>query len=426
MPVTVVVGCQWGDEGKGKIVDALAREAHWVARFQGGANAGHTLSVEGKDRILHLVPSGILHPKVRCIVGNGVVVDPESFVDEISRLGEEGISTDGRLFLSRQAHCVTPMHRWVESLTHAVEDFGTTRRGIGPAYSDKMARRGFRMEAFEGERQLRNALEGAWSHWEMLRKAVGSEPPPEASQGLEVVTDRFLKARERILPLLADTTGLLLEALARGETVIGEGAQGALLDIDHGSYPFVTSSHATSGGACVGLGIPPSAVTEVVGIAKAYATRVGEGPFPTEMDEATASPFRDQAGEYGATTGRPRRCGWLDLVLLRRVLELNGVTTLVMTKLDVLRGMDPLRICTAYARDGERRVKSDPSLGTLSGIRPLYEEVAGWDDDLSGVSRWEDLAPKAQAYVQRISDLLERRVDMVSVGPGREALLRVP
>jgi adenylosuccinate synthase len=353
-------------------------------------------------------------------------VDPESLVREINQLGQEGISTDGRLYISRQAHCVTPMHRWVESLTHAAEDFGTTRRGIGPAYSDKMARRGFRMEAFESESQLRNALEGAWSHWEVLRKAEESEPPPEAGQGLEAVMDRFMKARERILPLLADTTGLLLEALGRGETILAEGAQGALLDIDHGSYPFVTSSHATSGGACVGLGIPPSAVTEVVGVAKAYATRVGEGPFPTEMDEATASVFRDRAGEYGATTGRPRRCGWLDLVLLRRVLELNGVTTLVMTKLDVLRGMDPLRICTAYDRDGERRAQSEPSLGSLRGIQPVYTEMAGWDEDLSRVSRWEDMAPEAQAYVQRVSGLLGRRVDRVSVGPGREALLGVP
>ncbi|MBD3336277.1 MAG: adenylosuccinate synthase [Candidatus Eisenbacteria bacterium] len=426
MPVTVVVGCQWGDEGKGKVIDALARETDWVARFQGGANAGHTLSVDGDLNILHLIPSGILRPNVRCVLGNGVVIDPAALIAELDELEAGGVAVSGRLLVSRLAHCVTPIHRWREELSGTAVDIGTTRRGIGPAYEDRIGRRGLRMEAFLEQETLRSGLERAWAAWEAQRRQTAAEAvPDEARGGLEALLGRYLELRERLAPIVADTAGLLLEALGRGERILAEGAQGTLLDIDHGTYPFVTSSHTVSGSACSGLGLPPTAVERVVGVAKAYTTRVGQGPFPTEMDEPQAAAFRQQAGEFGATTGRPRRCGWLDLVLLKRAVALNGLTHLILSKLDVLGGVGPLRICTAYQLGGGEIDNSPASPSLLEQATPRYEEVAGWDQDLRACRRWEEVCPEAQAYVRRIADALGRPVDWISVGPEREALIRV-
>ncbi|MBU1700809.1 MAG: adenylosuccinate synthase [Candidatus Eisenbacteria bacterium] len=425
MPVTVVVGCQWGDEGKGKIIDSMAGEADWVARFQGGANAGHTLSVGGKTHVLHLIPSGILRPDVRCILGNGVVIDPFELLKEVAALEAEGIDVTKRLQVSRHAHCVTPIHRWEESLSRADEAIGTTRRGIGPSYEGKVARRGLRMEAFLAEAPLREGLERAWELWDAQRLAKGAPLPEEAAGGVEGLIRRFLEIREQLIPLLEDTTGILLDAVKRGERILAEGAQGALLDVDHGTYPYVTSSHTISGSVCIGLGLPPTSVDRIIGIAKAYTTRVGEGPFPTEMEAATAEPFRRRAGEYGATTGRPRRCGWLDLVLLRRAVELNGVTGLVITKLDILQGMRPLKICTSYQLNGRRVERSDASPMTLKKVQPVYEEVEGWNEPLPAGSDWTRLSRPARMYVRRIAETLDCRVDWVSVGPERESLIRV-
>jgi adenylosuccinate synthase len=425
MPVTAVVGCQWGDEGKGKVIDALARDADWVARYQGGANAGHTLRVGGRTRILHLVPSGILHPHVRCVVGNGVVVDPETLLEEIRTLEEEGIPVRGRLFVSRLAHCVTPMHRWQETLLRVDASLGTTRRGVGPAYQDKAARRGFRLENFVSAKRLRGALERAWEGWSQVARSCG-EDPLSAPEKLEAIVERFQQLRERLLVHLADTTDLLLGALDRGEHILAEGAQGTLLDLDHGTYPFVTSSTTSAAGVAPGLGIPPSAISEVVGVFKAYTTRVGEGPFPTEMEKETATPFREKADEYGATTGRPRRCGWLDLVLLRRALRLNGVTRLVMTKLDVLGGLSPLHICPEYTTPSGVLRESGASPLELAGTAPVYERLDGWEATPERPGSWSEMPEAMRAYVRRVEEHLGRRVAWVSVGPEREALLRVP
>ena len=426
MPVTVVVGCQWGDEGKGKVIDALASEADWVARFHGGANAGHTLTVDGRTTVLHLVPSGILREGVRCAIGPGVVVDPASLLQEIDDLASQGVDVEGRLFVSLQAHCVTPMHRWTEHLSGADASLGTTRRGIGPAYEEKTARRGLRMETFLDPQRLRDGLATAWASFDRVRASQGVPWPDEAREGLDRLLRDYTGFAARLRPYLADVPGLLHEALDAGETILAEGAQGTLLDLDHGSYPYVTSSQATSGAACQGLGIPPRAIQRVVGVSKAYATRVGEGPFPTQMPEDLAAGFRARAREFGATTGRPRRCGWLDLVLLRRSLRLNGVQDLILTKLDVLKGLDPVRLCTSYDLHGKSISVSDASPLVLKEITPVYEEMEGWDEDISRSTRWDALAAPARAFVRRVAQALDLPIHSISVGPERQALLRVP
>jgi len=405
MPITVVLGCQWGDEGKGKIVDLLAAEADWVARFQGGANAGHTVYLDGRKAILHQVPSGILRPAVRCAIGNGVVLDPLALIDELRQIEELGVAWRSRLFISRRAHLVTPLHKALEKAREQDRTIGTTGRGIGPAYEDKAGRRGLRGEALADPQGLAARLR---EQWEACEGATGGRTRELCGvTDSRALVESFATAAAVLGPLLADVTDLLLDADDAGGRILCEGAQGTLLDIDHGTYPYVTSSNTSIGGVCTGLGIPPRRIGRVIGVAKAYTTRVGLGPFPTEFAGAMATNFRDRAGEYGATTGRPRRCGWFDAVLVKRSARLNGVDALVVTKLDVLTGVDPLRLATGRDQRGE----------------PVYAEVAGWRADLGGVRSLSELPAAAREYVARIAAETAVPVGLVSVGPEREQVL---
>lgn len=451
MPFTVVVGCQWGDEGKGKIVDLMAEGVDWVARFQGGANAGHTVFVGDRQAVLHLVPTGILRPDVHCAIGNGVVLDPIALLEELRLLEGLGIRWRDRLRISPFAHIVTPLHKSLEALRQQDRSIGTTRRGIGPAYEDKASRRGLRVEDLLDERVLRERLQ---ARWESFRKELKTGEhgaaqlaAPDWSR-FDELAGLFDEARRVIGPLVCDVTDLLLSEDEAGKAILCEGAQGSLLDIDHGTYPFVTSSNTTVGGACTGLGIPPRRIEKVVGIVKAYTTRVGLGPFPTEFDSETADGFREKAGEYGATTGRPRRCGWLDAVLVRRSVRINGVDELVVTKLDVLSGLDRLCIATEYRHGAPREQQppgapqgehasgpaagsteestwagSWPSTAVLEQAIPEYAEVPGWMADLSGARALSDLPSQARVYLETLSREIGAPVGLVSIGPGREQVL---
>jgi adenylosuccinate synthase len=420
MPIVVVVGCQWGDEGKGKVVDLLARDADWVARFQGGANAGHTVFTEGRQVVLHLVPSGILHPGVSCAIGNGVVLDPEALLEEIRGLEELGLDVRRRLRVSPSAHLVTPLHRAVESLTAQDREIGTTRRGIGPAYTEKAARRGVRVEDLLEACSFPERLHRLWEHFRVLSGASEETFAAAAGGTFEAIAERLLGCREVLGPLVCDVTDLLLDADDRGQRILCEGAQGAWLDVDHGTYPFVTSSNTTCGGACTGLGIPPRRISRVIGIVKAYATRVGLGPFPTEFDGEFGDRFRERAGEYGATTRRPRRCGWFDAVLARRSCRINGVDELVVTKLDVLSGTAPLRVAVAYGGSGSA---SWPSARVLAEAAPEYRDLPGWTANLGETRTWAALPREAVEYLGFLSSQVGVSISRVSVGPGRDQVL---
>ncbi len=402
MPITVVLGCQWGDEGKGKIVDLLAADADWVARFQGGANAGHTVYLDGRKAVLHQVPTGILRPAVRCAIGNGVVLDPLALLEELRQVEELGVSWRSRLAISPRAHLVTPLHKAIEKVREQDRTIGTTGRGIGPAYEDKAGRRGLRAEALADPRTLAERLRELW---EACERATGGRTRELcALASAAALVESFAAAAAELGPLLADVTDLLLDADDAGGRVLCEGAQGTLLDLDHGTYPYVTSSNTSIGGVCTGLGLPPRRIRRVVGVVKAYTTRVGLGPFPTEFTGRMADEFRERAGEYGATTGRPRRCGWFDAFLVKRSARLNGVDALVVTKLDVLAGVDPLRMAIGRDRHGE----------------PVYAELAGWQGDLGCARSLPELPPTARAYLERIATEAAVPVALVSVGPERE------
>lgn len=433
VPFSVLVGCQWGDEGKGKIVDLLAEEADWVVRFQGGANAGHTVYIDSKQAILHLVPTGILRPTVRCAIGNGVVIDPLALVEELRTIEQLGIRSDGRLAISPFAHLVTPLHKSREVLRQHDQSIGTTKRGIGPAYEDKASRDGLRGEDLCDAGRFAGRLREAW---ELFRAHItlGSVEAVAAESRETMLWEDFdallallEPARARLAPMIADVTDLLLSADRQGARILCEGAQGTWLDIDHGTYPYVTSSNTCTGGACTGLGIPPQRIQRVIGVVKAYCTRVGRGPFPTEFSGPEADVFRERAGEFGATTGRPRRCGWFDAVLVRRSAQINGLTELVVTKLDVLAGTAPLQLATDYrwpadAAGGEGRRWLSSS--ALEQIEPVYTEIQGWDEDLTAVDDLDGLPSAARAYIDRICDEVGVKLGLVSVGPGRDQVLR--
>ncbi|MEZ4653448.1 MAG: adenylosuccinate synthase [Candidatus Eisenbacteria bacterium] len=426
MPVTVVVGCQWGDEGKGKIVDHLAKGVDWVARYQGGANAGHTVVIGRRSFVLHLVPSGILHPRPRCVIGHGAVVDPSYLMEEIDGLVSRGIPVEGRLFVSEGAHVLLPYHRWLETLEGQDVRVGTTKRGVGPAYTDKISRVGIRMHEILQPARLRRRLDEHIDRLKVHFAGAGQAPP----QPLEVARDEWIATlgglAHRLRPYIADTVTMLHEAMARGEKILCEGAQGTFLDVDLGTYPFVTSSTTTAGGASFGLGLPPSALKRIVGICKAYATRVGEGPFTSELPSEEAAALRERGSEFGATTGRPRRTGWLDLVQLRRAVLLNGVTELVLTKLDVLSGIPRLRLCTAYRCHGSVRPHPPVDTEELTRCEPVWEDVPGWEASLTGVRRYADLPSEARAYVERIEQEAGARLKLLSVGSARSAVVPVP
>jgi len=434
MAIEVVLGCQGGDEGKGKVVQLLAQGADWVARFQGGANAGHTIFVGGRRLILHQIPSGIVEPRARCAIGNGVVLDPLALAEEIAGLEAIGIEVRPRLTISPFAHLVTPLHKAAERLGRQDRAIGTTGRGIGPAYAEKASRSGLRVEDLldpgrlgEGLDALRLRLRSEHGLGDAaLDEAVGS--------GREDIRSRLEAAGRTLAPLVGDVSALLLESDDRGERILCEGAQGALLDIDHGTYPFVTSSSTTIGGVCTGLGIPPRRIGRVVGVVKAYATRVGLGPFPTEMEPGEADRFRERAGEYGATTGRPRRCGWYDALLARRCCRINGVDELFVTKLDVLGGIGRLRLAVAYegrpgeapdAPPGEAGGRDWLSSMRLERARPRYRDFPGWRGDLQAAARFESLPPEARAYLAALSAETGVPIGHVSIGPGRDQVLAV-
>ena len=428
MPVTIVIGAQWGDEGKGKIVDLLAPTVDVVARYQGGANAGHTIQwtrPDGTDEtfVLHLIPSGIFHGDTVCVVGNGVVIDPVAFMDEVRAVEARGFSCAGRLKVSHTAHLIMPYHKALDRAQERAADadgttgaIGTTVRGIGPAYVDKVARAGIRVVDLLDREGLRARLTAAIEDKnDVLARIYG-----DARLDVDAIVDEYVAFDHLIDPYVTDTAAYLQDALADGKTVLAEGAQGALLDVDHGTYPFVTSSSPTAGGACTGLGIPPTSVTRVVAVVKAYSTRVGNGPFPTELLDATGERLRAVGHEFGATTGRPRRCGWLDLVALRYATRLNGFTELAVTKLDVLTGLDELKVCTAYRIDGTLTDRFPADARVLERAEPVYETLPGFTADLADARTMGDLPDAARAYLAFVSRHLGVPITTVGTGPGRE------
>lgn len=419
MPVTVLVGCQWGDEGKGKIVDVLSSQVDIVARYQGGNNAGHTVVIGGKKYVLHLLPTGILHEGVTSIIGNGVVVDLLGLGREIGEVEGYGMSVEGRLLVAENAHLILPQHGALDRAREkslGAGKIGTTGRGIGNAYSEKTARRGLRAcDLRDKDHFARRYREFADYCNEVLTKLFGEEPV-----NVEAELEKLLVIGEQVKPMITDTVSFINDALKAGKTVLAEGAQGVLLDVDFGTYPFVTSSNPSPGGACTGLGVSPRHVTEIIGIAKAYTTRVGEGPMPTELLDEVGEKLRTEGAEFGATTGRPRRCGWFDGPATRRSTQISGTTNISLTKMDVLSPFAEIPVCVAYDTPAGRVDRMPFDLEQLKAAKPVYETVPGWQTDLSGVRRKEDLPEKAIAYIRYLEKLIETPITMIGVGPGRE------
>jgi len=435
MAVVVVVGAQWGDEGKGKIVDLYTQHADVVVRYGGGANAGHTLVVNGEKVVLHLIPSGVLHASTRCVLAQGTVVDPAVLLAEMDEITARGLlalspkhvagqapgAAQGRLAISDRAHVVLPQHQVIDRLREAgASAIGTTKRGIGPAYEDKAARRGIRLGDLLDRKRFEPKLIANLEAWAPVAKALGGELPSVAD-----VLDIYLAHGDRLRPYVCDTARIVADAVADGKNVLLEGAQGTMLDVDHGTYPYVTSSSTTAGGACAGAGIGPTAITRVIGITKAYATRVGGGPFPTELHGPEGERLRELGGEYGATTGRPRRCGWLDIPALRYAVRINGIGALAMTKLDVLSGLDEVRVCVGYELHG--KPLSDLPFDDLESLVPVYETLPGWRESITHCRSIDALPAKARDYVTRIETLAGCKIGLVSIGADRaETIQLVP
>jgi adenylosuccinate synthase len=418
MPVTILVGTQWGDEGKGKATDLLADQMDFVVRYQGGNNAGHTVVAGGRTLKLHLVPSGILYDHITTVIGDGVVVDPKVLLEEMDELGTLGIDTS-RLLISTNAHLIMPYHLELDRVTERYlgrQQLGTTKRGIGPAYADKASRIGLRVQDLTDEKIFRQKLETAIKEKNAVLSKVYNRLPLDPE---EIVAD-YMTYGERLAPHIVDTSAVLHGALREGKRVLLEGAQGTLLDLDHGTYPFVTSSNPVAGGALVGAGLGPKEVERVIGVTKAYVTRVGSGPFPTEDEGEAGEWMQEQGHEFGTTTGRRRRCGWFDAVLLRYAARLNGLTELFITKLDVLSGLKTVKVCVAYRYEGERYEDLPPHQSIVHKAEPVYEEHEGWTDELAGARAMGDLPPAARKYLERIAALADVPVRMVSVGPSRE------
>jgi len=417
MPVQIVVGAQWGDEGKGKIVDHLSETIDIAARYQGGANAGHTVVIGDTEYVLHLIPSGIFHPNVTCIIGNGVVVDPLALMDEIRQLQALNISITGRLLISHHAHLIMPYHKLLDTIREQTsEKIGTTGRGIGPAYIDKFMRVGIRIvDLLDRDVFVSKLKRNIDEKNQILRKIYGN---PELD--VDKIVSDYEEFDKKIDEYVTDTAVYLNTALRNGKKVLAEGAQGALLDVDHGTYPFVTSSNPTSGGACTGLGIPPTSIDSILGVVKAYSTRVGNGPFPTELTDETGKMMREIGGEYGATTGRPRRCGWFDAVSLRYSAMVNGITNIAITKLDVLDTFDAILVCTGYTLDG-KPLKSFPSdMSTFDRLSPTYESFRGWKSSTRDITSFVKLPEEAKRYINALGNLTGTTVSLVSVGARRD------
>ncbi|MEO7269903.1 MAG: adenylosuccinate synthase [Knoellia sp.] len=426
MPAIVLVGAQWGDEGKGKATDLMGEDVDYVVKFNGGNNAGHTVVIEGEDGTrekyaLHLLPSGILTPTVTPIIGNGVVVDLEVLFEELDGLNARGVDTS-KLLISANAHVIAPYNRTLDKVTErflGARKIGTTGRGIGPTYADKMNRVGIRIQDIFDEGILRQKVEAALSLKNQVLVKIYNTRAADADR----VVEELLSYADRLRPMVADTALVLEQALNDGRNVLLEAGQATLLDVDHGTYPFVTSSSATAGGACTGSGIPPTRVSRVIAILKAYTTRVGEGPFPTELDDDNGEFLRKTGAEYGTTTGRPRRCGWLDVVIGRYATRINGVTDFVITKLDVLTGLDTVPICVAYEVDGVRHDEMPVGQSDFHHAKPIYEDLPGWWEDISECRTFESLPANAQAYVLRVEELIGARVSAIGVGPGRHEII---
>jgi adenylosuccinate synthase len=422
MAILIIVGAQWGDEGKGKIVDFLTRKAELVARYQGGHNAGHTVVINNEKYVLHLIPSGILHKDTVCIIGNGVVVDPSALITEIEELKKRGAKVSGNLLLSKNAHLIMPYHTALDSASEkslGKKCIGTTGRGIGPAYMDKMARKGVRVADLLSPETLMEKLNANLKQVNFLMKNLYKSPVFNAGK----IFTEYMEYGRKLKKHIADTDIIINDAVSKDKNILLEGAQGTLLDIDHGTYPYVTSSNSTAGGACTGLGIGPSKITSVLGVVKAYTTRVGSGPFPTEITGPIGEKLRAKGGEFGATTGRPRRCGWLDIVILKHAVRINGLSGLAITKLDILDGLEKIQICTAYKYRGKTYTDFPKEPAVFEKCVPVYEEIEGWKESTLGTKEFKKLPKKAQAYIRRIERLVGIKAYIVSTGKKRDELI---
>jgi adenylosuccinate synthase len=417
MSVQLILGAQWGDEGKGKIVDLLSEKADIVARYQGGANAGHTIVIGDQKFVLHLIPSGIFHPGVKCLIGNGVVIDPVALIKEIDQLKKNNIVLTNRLLISNNAHLIFPYHKIIDNLREQTgEKIGTTGRGIGPAYIDKAKRIGIRMGDLFDEKNLLKKIESNVNHYNRL---IEQFPQHEKLNKKQIIED-CLNFIPIITEYVCDTTSFLNSSIGDGKKILAEGAQGAMLDIDHGTYPFVTSSNPTSGGACTGLGIPPTSISSIIGVTKAYCTRVGNGPFPTELLEDAGKKIRGIGNEYGATTGRPRRCGWLDAIALNYSIMVNGINTLAITKLDVLSAFDEISICVGYEYQGKILNHFPTDIQTLQSLKPIYEKHEGWKTNIFDIKSFDELPFQLKVYLNIIEEITDTQISIVSVGPRRD------
>jgi adenylosuccinate synthase len=415
----VVVGAQWGDEGKGKIVDVLSERFKVVARYSGGHNAGHTVTIHGQKFILQLIPCGVLREGCRGVIGNGVVLDPFAFMREVDALRAQGVKVDGNLFVSNRAHVILPYHRLIELAAENAPGrikIGTTSRGIGPTYEDKMARSGLRVQDLLDKPLLKKHIENACREKNTIAHALFNSEPLDADK----MYQEYVQIADRVAPFVADTCQLLNKAIANGEPVMFEGAQGTMLDIDHGTYPFVTSSSATSGGAVTGTGVPPTSITTVIGVTKAYCTRVGEGPFPTELHDELGEAIRQKGNEFGAVTGRPRRTGWIDLPLLRYSNMINGTSWLVVTKLDVLDDLAEIPVCVGYKIDGRKVEEIPAQAASFERIEPIYTTMPGWHTSTFGIDSYDRLPQKAKKYLSFLEKETGAKIGIVSTGPDRE------
>jgi len=419
MSTVVIIGAQWGDEGKGKIVDFLTEKSDYVVRFQGGCNAGHTVVVGEEKYILHLIPSGILHKNKKCIIGNGVVLDPAGLLKEIETLVNKGVEIDNNLYIAKHCHLIMPYHIAIEEQSEKKKKIGTTKKGIGPCYTDKIARNGVRMVDLLYPEVLRRKIQANLEIINFLLKNLYNAEPLDEQK----IFNQYMDFAGKLKKYIADADILINEAIDSGKNVLFEGAQGTLLDIDHGTYPYVTSSNTVAGGACTGAGVSPRKINSIIGIVKAYTTRVGEGPFPTEIKDSLGEQIRQRGGEYGATTGRPRRCGWLDLVGLRHSIRVNGFTGIAITKLDILDGIDRLKVCVGYKYGNSVLEEFPKELEILENCTPLYEELPGWKESTKGIKDYENLPENAKKYLQFIEDSLKVKIQIISTGQKRDEII---
>jgi len=420
MSTLVVVGSQWGDEGKGKITDLLSKEADIIVRYQGGSNAGHTVVKGDEQYIFHLIPSGILHQGVKCLIGNGVVIDPQSLLQEIESLKKKNIEIDDNLFIDFKAHVVFPYHKILDGIKEnkrGKDKIGTTKRGIGPAYVDKIARTGIRMIDMIDGKSLSKKIEINLNEKnDIFEKLYGLKI---SNQEKKDILKKYIEYGQLLKKYVIDVSLHLNQAINEGKKILFEGAQGTLLDIDHGTFPYVTSSNPIAGGACAGTGVGPTKINKVMGITKAYTTRVGRGPFPTELKGELGEHIQQKGGEFGATTGRPRRCGWLDVVLVNYAVRINGMDSMVLTKIDVLSDFEKIKICTSYKYNGGTIKEFPINIETLQNCIPIYEEMEGWKGDISQITKYENLPKQLKAYISRIEELVKTKVVIISVGPKR-------